>query len=380
MQSDLVLLINLPQVVYFIWSFQTKFLSVTMTMYADGRLEEVNNLYVDSNAAVFVYLTLVMISGLVGNIFSFAYHGFVEKKTVTTFLIAILAVNDLIASVLLINQIINVRYIINFQSLISCKLIRFSNNFVIVNSLVFLNPIGIERYLKVCTQNQRYHMTKGKAAFAIGTLTCYSFVMALRQFWISDIRVTTIHVTDNTTVIGYMCSLIRDGELSKVVRVSFLIDTMSFVLTNIILIVSYSVMARKVRHAYRKVHTQPVLPQGSSNISATITGSNSGCNIATTARSKGQSNSQIEKKLNIMLGTVTVGSVLCYVPYFVAFSLFQPELHPGRYALNPLVQITGRSILLSSSVNPYIFVLFNKRFRTFVTNVLRLRHHNLNIT
>ena len=146
-------------------------------------IEEANALSVRTNAIVIAYVGLVVLLGVLGNTMVFIYHGFVEakkKKTVTTFLITILAVNDSMASAVLSSHIIILRYLINFQSKLGCQMANGVIHFFVTNSLLILNPIGIDRCLRVCKHNPRYHLTKRKAIVVLCVLGIYSISVEFR--------------------------------------------------------------------------------------------------------------------------------------------------------------------------------------------------------
>lgn len=482
-------------------------------IFNDKRTDLANELAVKYNAVVFGYIAFVIITGIVGNSFTFIYHGFVESRTVTSFLIAALAANDFLTSVSFIGQIVVVRHLINLRSRFVCQFVRFLNNFFIVNSLIFLNPIGIERCLKVCVSNHRFHMSRKKAGVTIVSLTLYSFLMAVRQFPISDINNVKVFVPDNSTVIGHICALTKEADLFPVVVISNFFDSCSFIVTNIVIVIVYSAIARKVTKVRQRVNAYPIVAQGSRTASSSaacraacetnetylsseekksvalreqnlnifyvnkiaksvvktnseslntkftdtdrsrdivskvcssvestscskhtfnynmltenvphstnthpITGvccckqENSKNNIIFTADKrpvrnvkfmdagssdikvlKGKSlkvqenqvnvdtslkfqtakrRSQTEKKINIMLAALTFSSVLCHVPYFMTLAIARPGESPGEYAFNPLIQILWKSVLLSSSINPVILIIFNTNFRKFVKSIL----------
>lgn len=216
-----------------------------------------NELVLKHNAAVFAFVAFIIISGIVGNGFSFVYYGFVEKKTATSFLISILAANDLLASFFFIDQLLALSVMLDFRSTVSCSFIRFTDTVFIVNSLILLCPIGTERCLKICVQNPRYHMTKRKALVTSVILIFFSVLKSLRQLSTSEIKEVNVTISGNKTIIGSICTRTEGDHMIQLVKIFSAIDAFVFVGTNVFLVVVYSIMIKKVAEVRRKVNAYP---------------------------------------------------------------------------------------------------------------------------
>jgi len=77
-----------------------------------------------------------------------------------------------------------------------------------------------------------------------------------------------------------------------------------------------------------------------------------------------------ERKINVMLGTVTLASVLIVMPYFYVVMFIRPEVTPGKFTYRPFVQLAWRSFMLNSTINHYIIGLFNSQFRQNIINLM----------
>ena len=391
-------------------------------------IEEANAMSVRTNAIVIAYVVLVVMLGIIGNAMVFIFHGYVEdkkKKTVTTFLITVLAVNDFMASAVLSNHIIILKYLINFQSKLGCQITYFLNHFFVTNSLLLLNPIGIERCLRVCIHNPRYHLTKRKAIVVLCVIGGINSTGALKHVWVAGVLTFEVEVATNQTVTGHVCSFLRDNHILPIVEMFNLVDMIGFVTTNIVLIIVYSLMAKKVGLVARKVNAYPVESHTFRNMgtrtahkSVSIERSNTNTNnnlktntntntfinsntntdmyINTTmipkthvktnivninatdssdtatgaSTRKSRRHDNCERKINVMLGTVTLASILIFMPYFYVVMFIRPEVTPGKFTYRPIVQLAWRSFMLNSAINPYIIGLFNSQFRRFVINLL----------
>lgn len=291
----------------------------------------------------------------------------------TTLLITVLALNDFLASVAMVDHIILMRFLVRYTSVLGCQLTYVINHFFVFNSVIFLNPIGMERCLRVCTLNPKYQVTKKRAIFIIGSMSMYSLLTASRHFVLAGVEDTDIVVSNNLTVVGQVCSLLQDPEYSAVIDAFHLGDVIGFVITNMFLAIVYGILARKVGLAESKIGSYPVSTQ---NVSLTVDGSNT-----STADSGGGNTVRLlrhrnyrERKINVMLGTITLGFGLSFIPYFYVVIIIKPQLSPGAYTYKPLVQTGWRSFMLSSSINPYIIGLFNSNFRAFVRKLITCKN------
>lgn len=362
----------------------------TVNYTSDSYLYMTNEKAVVENIPTFVFMAVTIALGMTGNLLTFVFYGFVEKKTVTTFLITALALNDLCSSVAMFDHIILVRFLIRYKSKLGCELTYFVNHFFVLNSVMFLNPIGIERCLRVCTQNPKYQVSKTKAAGMIASLSIYSFSVALRHFFIVGIEETKITMSDNTVITGFLCSLIHQQKYSAIINTFHLLDIFGFVLTNILLAIVYGIMAKKIGLVRKRIGAYPFNASTdvqSLRVSVTADGSGSTSNRDTSKRIEFRSQNPTwvshrrenrERKINIMLGTITLSSLLSFVPYFYVVVVVKPQETPGAFTFDPLVQTGWRSFMLNSSINPYIIGLFNSQFRNFVSDIFRCRSDSSN--
>ena len=146
----------------------------------------------------------------------------------TTFPITVLVLNDIIASALLSNQLITLRYLMKYGSKLGCHITYFLNHFFVTNSLLLLNPTGIERCLRVCIHNLRYHLTKQMAMFVLCVLGVYSIGVSLRHVWVTGVLKFEVEVATHQTCTGYVCSFLRDQHILPIVEVFNLVDMINF--------------------------------------------------------------------------------------------------------------------------------------------------------
>lgn len=289
-------------------------------------LEETSNAVVQQHILTFVYIAVVIFFGIVGNLLSFLYHGFFEtRKTVTTFLITTLALNDFLASLIHSDHFVLLRYMFNFTNTLGCQVIYFINHFFVTNSVVLLCPIGVQRFLKVCIRKPEYQMSKRSAMFVICSLTVYSLSVSVRHFWLTGIEEGKLKISSNVTIIGHICAVLHDPGVLSVKRFFNLVDALAFILTNTILGILNGVMAKKVGLVRNKVasYNRGIEADEIHRASATNLSVDGKRNVAHPSNSKINS----ERKINLMLATVTLSSMLSFLPYFYAavFINIQPN-------------------------------------------------------
>lgn len=342
----------------------------------DAFLGNLNQHVVENNIVVFIVMTLTIIFGVAGNGLSCAYHGFAaQRKSVTNFLIAGLAVNDLITNIVLVDQIVHLRFLFNYKSDVGCKLTNFVNYFFVSNSILFLNPIAVDRCLNVCCLNPKNRLTKRKAIIVLAGVSAYSGAIGSKHLLFNGIEEILIPKGNNGTVVGHICSLLMDQNLQPFIQLFGLIDAFVFVLSNVSLAVIYGIMARKIAISHKKVKSYPLksTTSGTTCTLASTSQEDDGSDkrkrdrVSTSQQSEKQNTtSRHERKINIMLGTVTLGSVLSFLPYTSVLIIINPDKTPLQFADNAAVQIAYRSVMLNSSINPYIIALFSPQFRMFV--------------
>lgn len=219
--------------------------------------ENINDLVVKNNILTFVMVAFIIVSGIVGNGFSFAFYGFVEKKTVTSFLISVLAGSDLFSSIIYIEQLFVLSFMLDFQSKFACSLIRFLKTICIGNSYMLLGPVGLDRCLKICVRNPRYHLTLRKAVILSLTLIIFSVSRSFRQFYTNDIKDVDVQIAENKTVLGKICTKTDDITLTPLMKVFGAIDGVCFIVINTAIVVVYLLIIRKVTQVQRKVNSYP---------------------------------------------------------------------------------------------------------------------------
>lgn len=114
-------------------------------------LEELNDLYVKKKIGGMVFVSLLMVIGILGNAHVLYLYAFKFPKTNHRIYILCLAVLDMITcSIGMPFVIFDLKNTLTFDSAIVCKLLRFLNYFNSGGSACTLLVIAVDRYKKIC--------------------------------------------------------------------------------------------------------------------------------------------------------------------------------------------------------------------------------------
>lgn len=200
----------------------------------------------------------------------------------------------------------------------------------------------------------------------------------------SDSIDINVQISQNVTIVGHVCAFLYTQNTLPLIKLVSVLDIIGVALSNVVLVAVYAVMARQIRLVQRRVNAYPTEPIESTTRPCTITSgltptftSNHDSKLdGNTVAAQPTRPSRYERKVTIMLGVITFSSLLSYVPYLIVNLIVRPDSKPETFSYSPAIQLVWRSVMLNSSINPYIIIMFNKRFRNFVSNVLQLKCKN----
>ena len=100
---------------------------------------------------VVVFVSLMMVLGLLGNAFVCYFYTFKEKKSTNTFFIVVLSVYDLLTCFITMpTDIATLVLYYTFVDNVACKTLRFVNYVLIIASILTLVVIATDRYKRIC--------------------------------------------------------------------------------------------------------------------------------------------------------------------------------------------------------------------------------------
>ncbi|XP_033743128.1 RYamide receptor-like [Pecten maximus] len=141
-------------------------------------LEELNDKYTQQKLGGIVFVTLLMITGVIGNAHVLYLFAFKFPKSNHRIYILCLAVLDMITcSIGMPFVIVDLQNTLTFESAIVCKLLRFLNYFNSGGSAFTLVVIAVDRYKKICNPLGK-QMNERMAKIACSIALSISLILA----------------------------------------------------------------------------------------------------------------------------------------------------------------------------------------------------------
>lgn len=402
-------------------------------------IHELNDKMARLHVPAIVYISVLMVMGLLGNLMVCYYYGFESRKSTNSFFITILAIYDVIVcAISMPTEIFDIVLYYEFQNNAACKILRFVNYFAAIGSILTLIAIATDRFKKICKPTSP-QMTKRKAKLvSLGVVA-----MAILLSWPSLVIYGSIKVNVpndyGLELKGSDCTSTKDLKFRKYVWAFNGLHFLMFLLCSGVLIVLYSIIGRRIfthKKQLRK-YTKPSKTSSSVNetsltdtTSASAKGNAAGnsreteqdksdgskavvenrssdkenaANKETPVRSTdkteqghkasakkstdkkqdkrqsgassrvgGKTSSGINNetiKITVIMIIVTVVFICSFLPYL---SLTVWRISTGKHEAEFLsngglvaFKIGSRSFLLNSSLNPWIYGIFNSSFREF---------------
>ena len=295
-----------------------------------------------------VFLILLAVIGIPGNLIAAAYFRQTKGKKSTDMFIFVLSIVDLLICasifVYIVQLSLNVSVYLNRHL---CKLTFFVYHWIILLSVSIVCAIAVDRFIKMRLPKERHFKCTTARNISL-VLVLASCLISLRDFWTYDSFAVNITISD-ITVEGRMCMNVRSENLKSVVTAFYVIDisTMSIIL--VILVSSYAGIVwklykhRKVRKSYfqENPNTDPESP---SHDSRTI--------IA-------------ERDVTLMMLFVSVALIVCFVPYFIV-NLIKFQGKDIEFELTAGYRFALGLVLTNSACNPVIYSIFNPPYRRYL--------------
>ncbi|XP_014769525.1 nematocin receptor 2 [Octopus bimaculoides] len=347
-----------------------------------------------------IYLGVAMIMGVIGNAFvSYIYH-YKLRPTPANLFVVILSFCDFLASLICIPMDISILthpYV--FESDPACRVIRFFVMDLSITSGVIVFAISIDRFKKVCLPLKK-QFSRRQVGIISAVVIIFATVLSLPSFYVYGTKHFTI---PGTYLNGSICSISEKAH--KSVSSGFLILLMSICLLLLITFSTiYCLIAIKLcRYKKQRISlgdSMKVKSVSHDDNSREMTDSNDyikeNRRIDKIQKSKAKgftleketfrvrSNTQTSRReptsfmnmtrTTLIMFFVTLTWVLSYIPHLASVLILsrKPEF---KETLNPtnsaLFEIALRSFYLNNMINPFIYGIFNFRFRNEVVVLLR---------
>lgn len=339
--------------------------------------------------APMIYLLLLMLIGIPGNVLVLVVYPIrFQKSTHRTFIIG-LALSDLfVCAVTLPFEITEMRFQYTFYNMWACKFFRACNNLFALSSIFILMGLSGDRYRRVFTP-LKLQMTSHHATIFIVFSVCLSFLFSWPNFFISGIR----HVKlGEFNITGFDCSL--SDQFAKTIYPTVYGGTLFliFIICMVSLIVIYSLIGRKLcahiqfRRTFSNVSSSKStsdtsLPNERHKINTSQQYENevfeekkqnsekkliSKQKSTNKDRQKSTKEDMASKKLTKIAFAVSLAFILSYLPHLTISLLTALKgkfLFPPGPIVSAVLPIVTRSFAINNVVNPIIYAFIDRRFR-----------------
>ena len=220
-----------------------------------------------------VYISVMMVLGLVGNVFVCFYYTFKEKKSTNTFFIVVLSVCDLLTSVISMpSEIAILTLYYTFDNNLACKTLKFVTSFTATASILTLVAIATDRFKRICRAT-RPQMDIPQARRVSVILVLISILLSLLVLFIYEANSVPIVNNLNLDVYGHTCSRTKAATYRVFVFMYQATHFLLFVVPLAVLSVLYSIIGRSIYHHRNslKTHSKHNCSEGISVTSTSFT-------------------------------------------------------------------------------------------------------------
>lgn len=381
-------------------SYNTNFsvTDTTVMSYSNKTLQEYNDEEANRRLIPVIYLGLLMLIGIPGNlIVLIVYRSRYPKSTTRMFITGLAMADILVCVVTLPFEITEMRLQYTFYNSWCCKFFRACNTLFALSSIFILMGLSGDRYRRVCTP-LKLQMTSRHATIYIIFCVVLAVIFSWPNFFISGIRL--VNLGNNVT--GYDCSFSDQFAKTKYPTLYGATLFLVFIICMISLIVLYSLIGRQIlkhfqfRRRFSKSST-------SKSTSSTTPVSNDSQNLMPTNKAEQEYNNDAfidkkpketqemltrkshrksskhrstkhqsvkedaaSKKLTKVAFAINLAFILSYLPHLTISLLTALK---GKFLLPPgpvvsaVLPIVTRSFAINNVVNPIIYGLMDKRFR-----------------
>lgn len=356
-----------------------------------------------------VYISVLMVLGLFGNIMVCFYYGFKTKRTVNSLFIVVLAIYDVtVCAICMPTEIVDIVLFYTFENNAACKILRFVNYQAAIGSILTLIAIATDRYKKIC-KAVKPQMTMQRAKISVAIVFLLSVLLSWPSLAIYGSIKVNIPNDLGIELLGSDCTSTKELKYKKYVWSFNIVHFVLFFVCSITLIVLYSVIGRTIYKHRKRMMTYNITKLSNKQVTNETSLSTTPSQVVTKEDSCGKAKepdhdkkeertrthtsvqgseslahgidektehakkSTIDNetiKLTFIMIAVTTVFIASFLPYL---SLTIWRIYKGQHEAEFLsgaglvgFKIGSRSFLLNSSLNPWIYGFFNSNFRRFV--------------
>lgn len=358
----------------------------------DTLLRELNDRTALRFLPVIIYMSLLMLVGIFGNLMVLIVYLRKRLKCSSDYFILNLAFLDLLTCLIGVPvEIVDLRDPYMFYAPAACKLLRTVESFSNMGSTLTLMAIAMDRYKRICKLGERFSNQKAKrlciGAILIGAITCWPAGVVFGKKTV-DVGIPGANTADCSTA-DEMRNTIYPLLYYGLVMLYFIICVI-FVL---FVYVRISIFIRRGKSNQKKTtkptaQHAPSLNLHSSNDGHTALSSVSGeedVNNRQVIEKKAVDISQGGRLVNTIKVTrtttifvaVTAAFILSYLPFLVVMVTRNIKKNVEDI-LSPSAEVfykfCVKSYFINNAINPVIYSFLNRNFRADVINIFKCRH------
>ncbi|XP_050413717.1 neuromedin-U receptor 1-like [Patella vulgata] len=354
-----------------------------------GLLQRLNDAKAVHFIPVMLWVTLLMVIGVLGNSLVVYVYRRRFKKTSSNYFILTMAIFDLVACVVgMPTEIYDLRYPYTFYSSVGCKVFRFTETFTIYGSAIVLVEIAFDRYFKICKPLMVISLFKIKMLCFMATVLALLF---------STPTALLFGITNPQTPIqgirGYDCSIEEKYRKSTFQKLYYGALSVVFVTTLLVLTILYVRIWVEIKQRRSMViGDQITRPPGTAQEKKKIrikylaaSGSNEDGEDDSSGTGTGTGNVECEEqkrtrfgslanyasriritRTTVVLFAVTVVFVISYLPAIAIMmtrSLMKDLEHTRSIEVEVTSKFFSNFFFINNAINPIIYSFLNLNFR-----------------
>ncbi|XP_061179194.1 neuropeptide S receptor-like [Saccostrea echinata] len=346
---------------------------------------------------VIIFLIVVMLFGIFGNLLVLYIYCFgFKRKPANNFIITMALFDFLASSIAIPLDIYDMRYHYTFYNPIACKVFRYSESAFTDASSFILILIAIDRYLKICKPLLPESPLRSKLMCAGSTL--FGFIFAIPTAVLFGINRKPLY---QRNVCGFDCTISNEFMNTKFIKIHYALLLSTFWVTLFLLVGFYIRIWIAIKNRNKNIiGDQPSVSHSSvkSGISKEPqlkrNGSQSCLDVRDSVISKGENKQFLNKQLSCASGkslmsrvsssvTKMTGNVRCtrstkiFIAVSIAFILsFLPSITVNLLQgfvrsirtinskeFKVIMKLLARVHFLNHAINPLIYSFLNINFR-----------------
>lgn len=343
-------------------------------------LRERNDQMAVSMIPAIIYLVVLLVIGVLGNLLVLYFYGRKVKKTSCSVFICVLAVYDLCAcSVSIPIEIIDLRYFYMFSNVGACKVVKYFNHTVAFGSALTLTAIATDRFKRIFRPfKQQLNIVNSKRVCFL--LFVLAMLYSIPVLLIYKPVKSDLQGTDGVQLFGFDCATNKDKTFKYYILIFRGTNVVIFLAISVVLCYFYIVIGRVIyRQGKFRSRAFPVVAftttTGTTQIESVKNDDATGIEsekLNTEGHNVSNNRTTKNARLNVdstnirntlMMLTITAVFIFSFFPYFLLqiWQLFAVDYY--SYYTNVGYQVGMRSFFLNSVLNPLIYGFFNSEFR-----------------